>query len=860
MSLNLNLIAFNLRGLSETHTPNFSMEIGKLNSIISSLHPSILILTETHNNSYTLNQISTISSISDHGGVQILTYNSDIKISHFVICPNGNFVFASINYGINSFNLLAIYAPGNHNNRKEWLLSEFPYNLSPDIIMGDFNIGFDPNALGPPKPVRVFERDFLTYLKSLYFSDCADLSQNFNFTFFAGSRNSRIDRAYLSPLVSPNFKKYNTINLPRRFDHRGIQVILGDLALNTSPWRYSSNILGCPLRKPQTLSIIKRNISSLTSWLESKAQIINYIKPLQISIKKCLSTKHNNALKLIKASPPCSIQATLSIELDSLLNQEVNRKLRKQGIYLEKNNERPSKRLTNLLKPNNRSLIQYLTNPRTKEKVNSISQMHTIATDFYTKLYSKHPTCSICIDKFFFPMSVKISPLDKKLIVSKITFEEVRDAILFSKISSPGEDGLSNEFYKDFSDNLIAPLTILFNKFLNGLSLPSEMKYGTTITLYKNKGDPGDLGNRRPITLLNNDYKLYSSILNKRILKTLPSILSYRQQGFVPKRSILENPLLLDLIIRSSKTHTIAFIDFWKAFDSVSHIAISKALYCFGFPQQFIRAIKKLIKGSNIKININNYLTDPIPILKGTKQGDPISPSLFDIVIEILSVTLDNSLIGVTINDTKYTHLLFADDLVLICADHDELLKAHSILEDFFCASGLRVNLDKCLAFSTDHIPYNSPFQVMTEPTVYLGFRFNNKGLVNALDRLEKLPALLEKWRVTTSQRNRAIILKTYGHSQFWHQQYLSINPPSTTAKIDNITNWFVWYNEPTFDTRRKYVAKMTFLRSSKEYWEGGLKLWDSDTRYRSQKAWLLEHVLRSTQNTSYDLTMNILH
>ena len=535
MSLNLNLIAFNLRGLSETHTPNFSMEIGKLNSIISSLHPSILILTETHNNSYTLNQISTISSISDHGGVQILTYNSDIKITHFIICPNGNFVFASINYGINSFNLLAIYAPGNHNNRKEWLLSEFPYNLSPDIIMGDFNIGFDPNALGPPKPVRVFERDFLTYLKSLHFSDCADLSQNFNFTFFAGSRNSRIDRAYLSPLVSPNFKKYNTINLPRRFDHRGIQVILGDLALNTSPWRYSSNILGCPLRKPQTLSIIKRNISSLTSWLESKVQIINYIKPLQISIKKCLSTKHNNALKLIKASPPCSIQATLSIELDSLLNQEVNRKLRKQGIYLEKNNERPSKRLTNLLKPNNRSLIQYLTNPRTKEKVNSISQMHIIATDFYTKLYSKHPTCSNCIDKFFFPMSVKISPLDKKLIVSKITFEEVRDAILFSKISSPGEDGLSNEFYKDFSDNLIAPLTILFNKFLNGLSLPSEMKYGTTITLYKNKGDPGDLGNRRPITLLNNDYKLYSSILNKRILKTLPQYYPIDNKGSYPR-------------------------------------------------------------------------------------------------------------------------------------------------------------------------------------------------------------------------------------------------------------------------------------------------------------------------------------
>jgi len=102
-------------------------------------------------------------------------------------------------------------------------------------------------------------------------------------------------------------------------------------------------------------------------------------------------------------------------------------------------------------------------------------------------------------------------------------------------------------------------------------------------TISKPKGDPLEIDNRRPIALLNLDYKLYSKILNNRLKLILPNLISSFQSGFVKGRLIFDNVILLDSIFNynnqlGSSNSIVSFVDFKKAFDSVSHEAIQRTL------------------------------------------------------------------------------------------------------------------------------------------------------------------------------------------------------------------------------------------------------------------------------------------
>ncbi|KAM9946529.1 hypothetical protein ACTFIT_004844 [Dictyostelium discoideum] len=155
--------------------------------------------------------------------------------------------------------------------------------------------------------------------------------------------------------------------------------------------------------------------------------------------------------------------------------------------------------------------------------------------------------------------------------------EEYEVKLAIEKIAegkSPGEDGITSSFYKIHQHKLIPILTELFNFFLNN-EIPTEFKNGILTSIYKGKGDVLEISNRRPITLLNVDYKIYSKIINNRILKILPNIISKYQNGFIPGRLLHNNIIALDLAMEKSDRNTIiTFYDFEKAFDSISHKAL----------------------------------------------------------------------------------------------------------------------------------------------------------------------------------------------------------------------------------------------------------------------------------------------
>ena len=138
---------------------------------------------------------------------------------------------------------------------------------------------------------------------------------------------------------------------------------------------------------------------------------------------------------------------------------------------------------------------------------------------------------------------------------------------------SPGLSGITIEFYQTFWDKIkYIVLNSINEGYLKGELSPLQ-RQGVLSLLYK-KGNPENLENWRPISLLNTDYKIITRLLAIRLQKVLPKIISMDQQGYLKNRYIGYNiRQIQDIIDYTEKLNIdgcILFLDFRKAFDTAS--------------------------------------------------------------------------------------------------------------------------------------------------------------------------------------------------------------------------------------------------------------------------------------------------
>ena len=161
------------------------------------------------------------------------------------------------------------------------------------------------------------------------------------------------------------------------------------------------------------------------------------------------------------------------------------------------------------------------------------------------------------------------------------------------------------------------------------------------------KDDRRNLKNWRPISLLNVDYKICSKALSLRLKKVLGSIVDPDQTCSVPGRSISSNLVLLrdtlDFIERSGETGILVSLDQEKAFDRVNRSFLMNILEHFGFGPSFCSWIFTLYNGAYMRILVNDFLSDPVPLLRGVRQGDALSPMLYVLCVEVLACRIRDS-------------------------------------------------------------------------------------------------------------------------------------------------------------------------------------------------------------------------
>ena len=198
-----------------------------------------------------------------------------------------------------------------------------------------------------------------------------------------------------------------------------------------------------------------------------------------------------------------------------------------------------------------------------------------VMREFYADLYrNKDVVTKAEIDTFLGKLD--FPKLSSKINAGDITEGEVLAVINKLKIGkSLGMDGLNAAFYKKFAEHLAPLLVKCFNKSFITHELSVSQHLAILVLLFK-KGDPLLTGNYCPISLTNLDYKILAYVLLARFQPFLNKIIHPAQTAYILGRYIGTNICKVQDVINYVRTsgteQAVLFLDFCKAFDSVSHI------------------------------------------------------------------------------------------------------------------------------------------------------------------------------------------------------------------------------------------------------------------------------------------------
>ena len=206
-------------------------------------------------------------------------------------------------------------------------------------------------------------------------------------------------------------------------------------------------------------------------------------------------------------------------------------------------------------------------------------------------------------------------------------------------------------------------------------------------------------------------FKIFTKVATNRLNTIAQKIIRPTQTVFLPGRNIMEGAVILHETIHelhSKKQDGIIFkIDFEKAYDKVKWSFLQQTLRMKGFSQKFRTWVEQFTRGGNVNIKVNDHLGSYFQTKKGLRQGDPMSPILFNIVVDMLAILIARAkeaglvegVIPHLIQD-GLSILQYADDTVIFMShDVEKAVNMKLVLTTFEQLSGLKINFHKSEIF-----------------------------------------------------------------------------------------------------------------------------------------------------------------
>ncbi|XP_063539716.1 uncharacterized protein LOC134748833 [Cydia strobilella] len=230
----------------------------------------------------------------------------------------------------------------------------------------------------------------------------------------------------------------------------------------------------------------------------------------------------------------------------------------------------------------------------------------------------------------------------------------------------------------------------------------------STKKLFFKKGDNTLLKNYRPISLLSHVYKLFSRVITNRLARRFDDFQPPEQAGFRKGYSTVDHIHALRQVIQKTEEYNLplclAFVDYEKAFDSIETWAVLQSLQRCQIDYRYIEVLKCLYENATMSVRLQGQSSKPIPLQRGVRQGDVISPKLFTAALEDAFKVLDWKGRGINVNGEYITHLRFADDIVVMAETMEDLSAMLADLSRVSERVGLKMNMDKTKIMSNVHV------------------------------------------------------------------------------------------------------------------------------------------------------------
>ena len=572
---------------------------------------------------------------------------------------------------------------------------------------------------------------------------------------------------------------------------------------------------------------------------------------------KSLYMQLNDINEIVRTQPENNIAKQqyelLNNQIDNVKEQYTQNKNFTTNTHAKAEGERINTFLSASAKQNNSS--RYISKLKTIDKdgttkyITQPAEILVTVSDYYQELYSSKTTHTTGkIKKFLGKLTLKTLTEEQKTTLDKpITLDEVTRVLKKTKKrSAPGMDGFTYGFFKKYWHKLSHIIMGLIEEIHETGDMPDWLRQGVISLIPKGDKDRQELKNWRPLVLLNCLYKIISGTIAGRINQVLPSLISERQNGFVPGRCIsdsLRNTAdLIEYLNRKKIKGLILLIDFKKAFDSIEHCYIRSIMKAYGFGDYIRKWVDILLSDFKLCTSNGGHKSNFFDMERGCRQGDPISSALFILAIEALSLKLNNAgLQGLKIHKNRPAIIdsLFADDITLLLSQNEhELRQAITILNEFKLVSGLEIQPEKTTAVPIGpdntiqlcpeiNLEWNSSFKL-------LGVRFDNEMRnmnINIEEKIQDIEAAYDHWGYKTmSPIGRANIAKTYMISKLNHLAFTYTIPPKYIKDIESMVYKYIWYNKAS-ECRAEVQAS---------YKDGGLAFPKLDTQLKAfELSWI---------------------
>jgi hypothetical protein len=332
---------------------------------------------------------------------------------------------------------------------------------------------------------------------------------------------------------------------------------------------------------------------------------------------------------------------------------------------------------------------------------------------------------------------------------------------------APGPDGYIGVFFKECWDVIKGDIMAAINFFYSQHDQHFKHLNSAHIILIPKKCDAEGVGDYRPISLTHSVAKLVSKLLASRLSSHLDTLISRAQSAFIRGRSIHDNFLytrnLIRDLYRAKQSSIFLKLDLAKAFDSVRWDYLMEVLTAMGFGFTRWRAwVTTLLATATSAVFLNGDRGDWFKHRRGLRHGDPLSPLLFIIAMELLQRMLDQAtsaglLSPIQHKTAKLRISLYADDAAIFLNPiKEEVATVFDILSTFGHASGLVTNPGKSAAFpirceELDVRDIMQPFgcPIQSFPCKYLGLSLHLRQLrrVDVQPLIDKLASRLPSWK-----------------------------------------------------------------------------------------------------------------